>query len=84
MLAFREPLVTGCWHECYPCTVKHGGFKQVLSIDVYKPNTSDGGIVLKKLKISAQPYWELQTLYRETLFNYEMVDLKRRRTNFSR
>jgi hypothetical protein len=24
-------------------TVKHGGFKQVLSIDVYKPNTSDGG-----------------------------------------
>jgi hypothetical protein len=44
-------------------TVKHGGFAW-LSIDVQTP-TLLWWIVLKKSKISSQPYWELQTLYRE-------------------
>jgi DNA topoisomerase-3 len=36
MLAFREPLRLVVGHECYRLYIVHGGFKQVLSIDVYK------------------------------------------------
>ena len=54
-------------------TVKHGGFKQVLSIGrVQTPTLAmvvDRFLAIENFK--PQPYWELQTLYRETLFSYE-------------
>jgi DNA topoisomerase-3 len=54
-------------------TVKHGGYKQVLSIGrVQTPTLAmvvDRFAAIENFK--PQPYWELQTLYRETLFSYE-------------
>ncbi|MCD2258938.1 type IA DNA topoisomerase [Psychroserpens luteolus] len=54
-------------------TVKHGGYKQVLSVGrVQTPTLS---MVVNRFKeienFKPQPYWELQTLYRDTLFAYE-------------
>ena len=54
-------------------TVKHGGYKQVLSVG--RVQTPTLAMVVNRFKeiqnFIPQPYWELQTLYRETLFNYE-------------
>jgi DNA topoisomerase-3 len=54
-------------------TVKHGGFKQVLSIG--RVQTPTLAMVVGRFKeienFKPQPYWELQTLYRDTLFSYE-------------
>ncbi|WP_378174975.1 DNA topoisomerase 3 [Aquimarina sp. SS2-1] len=54
-------------------TVKHGGYKQVLSIG--RVQTPTLAMVVQRYKeiqnFTPQPYWELQTLYRETLFSYE-------------
>ncbi|MBX9887580.1 MAG: DNA topoisomerase 3 [Flavobacteriaceae bacterium] len=54
-------------------TVKHGGFKQVLSIG--RVQTPTLAMVVDRFKeienFKPQPYWELQTLYREILFSYE-------------
>ncbi|MDP3312073.1 type IA DNA topoisomerase [Lutibacter sp.] len=54
-------------------TLKHGGYKQVLSIG--RVQTPTLAMVVNRFKeienFIPQPYWELQTLYRETLFNCE-------------
>lgn len=54
-------------------TVKHGGYKQVLSIG--RVQTPTLAMVVDRWKeienFKPQPYWELQTLYRDTLFSYE-------------
>jgi DNA topoisomerase-3 len=54
-------------------TVKHGGFKQVLSIG--RVQTPTLAMVVARFKeienFKPQPYWELQTLYRDILFSYE-------------
>ncbi|WP_026977380.1 DNA topoisomerase 3 [Flavobacterium tegetincola] len=54
-------------------TVKHGGYKQVLSIG--RVQTPTLAMVVERFKeienFKPQPYWELQTLYRDTLFSYE-------------
>ncbi|RKE95392.1 type IA DNA topoisomerase [Ichthyenterobacterium magnum] len=54
-------------------TVKHGGYKQVLSVGrVQTPTLAmlvDRYEAIENFK--PQPYWELQTLYRDTLFAYE-------------
>ncbi|MFD2562112.1 type IA DNA topoisomerase [Aquimarina rubra] len=54
-------------------TVKHGGYKQVLSIG--RVQTPTLAMVVHRYKeiqnFTPQPYWELQTLYRDTLFSYE-------------
>jgi DNA topoisomerase-3 len=54
-------------------TVKHGGFKQILSIG--RVQTPTLAMVVERFKeienFKPQPYWELQTLYRDTLFSYE-------------
>src|SRR6478609_3466359 len=54
-------------------TVKHGGYKQMLSIG--RVQTPTLAMVVDRFKeienFKPQPYWELQTLYRETLFSYE-------------
>jgi DNA topoisomerase-3 len=54
-------------------TVKHGGYKQVLSIG--RVQTPTLAMVVDRFKeienYTPQPYWELQTLYRETIFGYE-------------
>ena len=54
-------------------TVKHGGYKQVLSIG--RVQTPTLAMVVDRFKeienFKPQPYWELQTMYRETLFSYE-------------
>ncbi|WP_299242281.1 type IA DNA topoisomerase [uncultured Aquimarina sp.] len=54
-------------------TVKHGGYKQVLSIG--RVQTPSLAMVVNRYKeilnFIPQPYWELQTLYRDTLFSYE-------------
>ena len=54
-------------------TVKHGGYKQVLSVG--RVQTPTLAMVVNRFKeienFKPQPYWELQTLYRDTLFNYE-------------
>ncbi|MFK5958151.1 MAG: DNA topoisomerase 3 [Lutibacter sp.] len=54
-------------------TVKHGGFKQLLSVG--RVQTPTLAMLVNRFKEIAnfkpQPYWELQTLYRETLFNCE-------------
>ena len=54
-------------------TVKHGGYKQVLSIG--RVQTPTLAMVVDRFKeienFKPQPYWELQTLYRNTLFSYE-------------
>jgi DNA topoisomerase-3 len=54
-------------------TVKHGGYKQVLSVG--RVQTPTLAMVVNRFKeienFQPQPYWELQTLYRDTLFAYE-------------
>jgi len=54
-------------------TVKHGGYKQVLSVG--RVQTPTLAMVVNRYKeienFKPQPYWELHTLYRETLFSYE-------------
>lgn len=54
-------------------TVKHGGYKQVLSVG--RVQTPTLAMVVHRFKeienFKPQPYWELQTLYRDTLFAYE-------------
>ncbi len=54
-------------------TVKHGGYKQVLSVG--RVQTPTLAMLVHRFKeienFKPQPYWELQTLYRETLFSYE-------------
>ena len=54
-------------------TVKHGGYKQVLSVG--RVQTPTLAMVVRRFEeiqnFKPQPYWELQTLYRDTLFNYE-------------
>ena len=54
-------------------TVKHGGYKQVLSVG--RVQTPTLAMIVNRYKeihnFVPKPYWELQTLYRETLFNYE-------------
>ena len=54
-------------------TVKYGGYKQVLSVGRVQTPTL-AMIVNRFVEIDnfkPQPYWELQTTYRNTLFNYE-------------
>ncbi|MDW5288693.1 DNA topoisomerase 3 [Formosa sp. PL04] len=54
-------------------TLKHGGYKQVLSIG--RVQTPTLAMVVNRFKeienFKPQPYWELQTMYRDTLFSYE-------------
>ncbi|MDO1500562.1 DNA topoisomerase 3 [Winogradskyella maritima] len=54
-------------------TVKHGGYKQVLSVG--RVQTPTLAMLVNRFKeienFKPQPYWELQTLYRDTLFHYE-------------
>ena len=54
-------------------TVKHGGYKQVLSVG--RVQTPTLAMLVNRYKeienFVPQPYWELQTLYRDTLFSYE-------------
>ena len=54
-------------------TVKFGGYKQVLSIG--RVQTPTLAMLVNRYKeirdFKPQPYWELQTTYRDTLFNYE-------------
>jgi len=54
-------------------TVKHGGFKQLLSVG--RVQTPTLAMLVNRFKeiqnFKPQPYWELQTLYRETIFNCE-------------
>jgi len=54
-------------------TVKHGGYKQVLSVG--RVQTPTLAMVVNRFKdienFKPQPYWELQTMYRNTLFAYE-------------
>ena len=54
-------------------TVKHGGYKQVLSVG--RVQTPTLAMVVNRFKdienFKPTPYWELQTLYRDTLFAYE-------------
>ena len=54
-------------------TVKHGGYKQVLSVG--RVQTPTLAMVVDRYasieNFKPQPYWELQTLYRDTLFSYE-------------
>lgn len=54
-------------------TIKHGGYKQVLSIG--RVQTPTLAMVVNRFKeienFKPTPFWELQTLYRETLFNCE-------------
>ncbi len=54
-------------------TLKYGGYKQVLSIG--RVQTPTLAMLVNRYKeirdFTPQPYWELQTTYRNTLFNYE-------------
>ena len=54
-------------------TVKFGGYKQVLSVG--RVQTPTLAMLVNRYKeienFNPQPYWELQTTYRDTLFNYE-------------
>ncbi len=54
-------------------TVKHGGYKQVLSVG--RVQTPTLAMVVERFRsiesFIPQPYWELQTTYRDTLFSYE-------------
>ncbi len=54
-------------------TVKHGGYKQVLSVG--RVQTPTLAMVVNRFKeienFKPTPYWELQTKYRDTLFSYE-------------
>ena len=54
-------------------TIKFGGYKQVLSVGRVQTPTL-AMLVNRFLEIQnfkPEPYWELQTTYRNTLFNYE-------------
>ena len=54
-------------------TIKFGGYKQVLSVGRVQTPTL-AMLVNRYLEIQnfkPEPYWELQTTYRNTLFNYE-------------
>ncbi len=54
-------------------TVKHGGYKQVLSVG--RVQTPTLAMLVNRFKeienFKPQPYWELQTTYKKTLFSYE-------------
>ncbi|WP_298764452.1 type IA DNA topoisomerase [uncultured Polaribacter sp.] len=54
-------------------TVKFGGYKQVLSVG--RVQTPTLAMLVNRFEeiqnFKPQPYWELQTTYRNTLFNYE-------------
>ena len=54
-------------------TLKHGGYKQVLSVG--RVQTPTLAMVVERFKaienFKPQPYWELQTTYRNTQFNCE-------------
>ncbi|MUH36992.1 type IA DNA topoisomerase [Zobellia amurskyensis] len=54
-------------------TLKHGGYKQVLSVG--RVQTPTLAMLVNRFKeienFKPEPYWELQTLYRDTLFSYE-------------
>ncbi|WP_406683038.1 DNA topoisomerase 3 [Seonamhaeicola sp. MEBiC1930] len=54
-------------------TVKHGGYKQVLSVG--RVQTPTLAMVVNRFReienFKPTPYWELQTKYRETIFSYE-------------
>jgi DNA topoisomerase-3 len=54
-------------------TIKYGGYKQVLSVG--RVQTPTLAMLVNRFKeiqhFKPQPYWELQTTYRNTLFNYE-------------
>ena len=54
-------------------TLKYGGYKQVLSIG--RVQTPTLAMLVNRYKeiinFKPQPYWELQTTFRNTLFNYE-------------
>ncbi len=54
-------------------TVKHGGYKQVLSIG--RVQTPTLAMLVNRFKeiqnFKPKPYWELQTVYRDALFNCE-------------
>ena len=54
-------------------TVKFGGYKQVLSVG--RVQTPTLAMLVNRYKeinnFTPQPYWELQTTYRNTLFNFE-------------
>ncbi len=54
-------------------TVKHGGYKQVLSVG--RVQTPTLAMLVNRFKeienFKPYPYWELQTTYRKTLFSYE-------------
>jgi DNA topoisomerase III len=54
-------------------TIKYGGYKQVLSIG--RVQTPTLAMLVNRYKeiqnFKPEPYWELQTTYRNTLFNYE-------------
>tara|TARA_R110002073_G_scaffold128999_6_gene275241 strand:+ start:1263 stop:3572 length:2310 start_codon:yes stop_codon:yes gene_type:complete len=54
-------------------TVKFGGYKQVLSVG--RVQTPTLAMLVNRYKeienFKPQPYWELQTTYRDTSFNYE-------------
>ena len=54
-------------------TIKFGGYKQVLSVG--RVQTPTLAMLVNRFKeitnFKPQPYWELQTSYRNTLFNYE-------------
>jgi len=54
-------------------TLKFGGYKQVLSVG--RVQTPTLAMLVNRYKeienFKPEPYWELQTTYRETLFNYE-------------
>jgi len=54
-------------------TVKHGGYKQVLSVG--RVQTPTLAMLVHRYKeienFKPQHYWELQTTYRDTLFSYE-------------
>ncbi len=53
-------------------TLKYGGYKQVLSIG--RVQTPTLAMVVKRyyeiLRFKPEPFWELQTVYREATFNY--------------
>ena len=54
-------------------TVKFGGYKQVLSVG--RVQTPTLAMLVNRYKeienFKPEPYWELQTTYRNTIFNYE-------------
>ncbi len=54
-------------------TIKHGGYKQVLSIG--RVQTPTLAMIVNRFKeiqnFQPKPYWELQTVYRETVFSCE-------------